>query len=554
MSGPIKKLIGPAKARLQRYIEEASSLLVLRIEEKSSEEDEIHVEEVIAHINTNVSLLERCNRDWSSLLKDLKSEECNKEEKEYQRVADGSEGYIEILMDANEMVVRLQGRLKLIVRAREQLRTKTLPVSKEPVGSIVDPSVSLNSRGYNLEPSSFSSGELGAFNLKVNLPKLQLPIFDGNIQQWQEFWDIFNSAIHEQQTLSAVSKFNYLKSVLKGSALSTIAGIPLTNDNYALAVRLLQEKFGQKEAIVGVLYSRLQNLPKASNKFVDIQRTSEKLLRQLEAQGELINEQRILIQQIIFKYPSEVIVKLEETKEPVVPWSVESLRKAISSYIAVQENVQSYISTNNPNVRGQENVQHYISTNNPNVRGQENVQRYVSTNNPNVRGQSLASRQTRSQSDSQRPFTETNVQRKSAGNQTKASLPCLFCRGCHFTDMCDKFITLAGRKQVLNQQRRCYIFLKVGHVSKDCPSSQKKSCCYCGKKGSHNRCLCPQKFTRQVTENFMTTGCNVPSDGIDATVACTEFVKDTDDSIKLMLLILILLQCCWPLERRYYCR
>ena len=93
--------------------------------------------------------------------------------------------------------------------------------------------------------------------------------------------------------------------MLKGSALSTIVGIPLTNDNYALAVRLLQEKFGQKEAIVVVLYSRLQNLPKAGNKFVDIQRTSEtieKLLRQLEAQGEFKNEQRILIQQIISKY------------------------------------------------------------------------------------------------------------------------------------------------------------------------------------------------------------------------------------------------------------
>ena len=32
----------------------------------------------------------------------------------------------------------------------------------------------------------------------------------------------------------------------------------------------------------------------------------------------------------------------------------------------------------------------------------------------------------------------------------------------------------------------------------------------------------------------MTTGCNVSSDGIDATVACTEFVKDTDDSINIV--------------------
>ena len=49
----------------------------------------------------------------------------------------------------------------------------------------------------------------------------------------------------------------------------------------------------------------------------------------------------------------EVITKLEETKEPVTPWSMKSLRKAICQYITVQENVQRYVSSNNPNVRGQ---------------------------------------------------------------------------------------------------------------------------------------------------------------------------------------------------------
>ena len=50
---------------------------------------------------------------------------------------------------------------------------------------------------------------------------------------------------------------------------------------------------------MGVLYSKLQNLPKANSKFADIQHTSEtieKLLRQLETQGESINEQKVLIQ------------------------------------------------------------------------------------------------------------------------------------------------------------------------------------------------------------------------------------------------------------------
>ena len=43
--------------------------------------------------------------------------------------------------------------------------------------------------------------------------------------------------------MPAVSKFSYLMSVLKGSVLSAIAGIPLTSENCSLVVKLLQERF-----------------------------------------------------------------------------------------------------------------------------------------------------------------------------------------------------------------------------------------------------------------------------------------------------------------------
>ena len=46
MSGPIRKLIGPAKTRLQHYVEEASSLPSSTVEEKTVTEDELQVEEV----------------------------------------------------------------------------------------------------------------------------------------------------------------------------------------------------------------------------------------------------------------------------------------------------------------------------------------------------------------------------------------------------------------------------------------------------------------------------------------------------------------------------
>lgn len=43
------------------------------------------------------------------------------------------------------------------------------------------------------------------------LPKLTMPTFAGDILQWQTFWDSFESAVHDNSSLSDVEKFNYLK-------------------------------------------------------------------------------------------------------------------------------------------------------------------------------------------------------------------------------------------------------------------------------------------------------------------------------------------------------
>ena len=196
----------------------------------------------------------------------MKTEEKAKEEKEYQRVVEGSEGYNEILMEANELVARLETRLKVIARIGQQARAKVL--SERETETTVNPSVRMQPGGYNNTEliTRLISSSLGE-HLRVNLPKLQIPVFDGNLQQWQEFWDIYKATIHEQQTMPAVLKFSYLKSVLKGSALSAIAGIPLTSENYSLVVKLLQERFGRKEAIVESLYFKLQS--ESCNKFAD---------------------------------------------------------------------------------------------------------------------------------------------------------------------------------------------------------------------------------------------------------------------------------------------
>ena len=123
MSGPIQRMIGPANARLLRYLKEAAPLLSVPVEEKTIIERKFQIEELIKRMNTNICLLERCNRDLASLLKEFEGDEWTKEEEEHQKVTEGSEGFIEVLLDAGKNIVHLGARFKIITKSRGQMRT-----------------------------------------------------------------------------------------------------------------------------------------------------------------------------------------------------------------------------------------------------------------------------------------------------------------------------------------------------------------------------------------------------------------------------------------------
>ena len=85
--------------------------------------------------------------------------------------------------------------------------------------------------------------------VRTKLPKLEVPKFNGKLHEWQEFWDSYSSAIHQNDSLEEVDKFTYLRSFLTGQAKSAIAGFALTSANYGAAVELLTKWYGKKTAI-----------------------------------------------------------------------------------------------------------------------------------------------------------------------------------------------------------------------------------------------------------------------------------------------------------------
>ena len=100
-------------------------------------------------------------------------------------------------------------------------------------------------------------------NNKTKLSKLTLPKFAGDPRKWKTWWDSFYSAIHSNEELNGVDKFQYLKSLLEGCTAETISGLPLTISNYKRAVDLLTKPFGSKQqVIISKHIEMLMQLPK----------------------------------------------------------------------------------------------------------------------------------------------------------------------------------------------------------------------------------------------------------------------------------------------------
>ncbi|CAB3997352.1 Hypothetical predicted protein [Paramuricea clavata] len=65
--------------------------------------------------------------------------------------------------------------------------------------------------------------------IRAKLPKLEVKKFGDKLQEWQEFWDSFDSAVNQNEGLADVNKFAYLRSLLIEPARSAISGFALTS-------------------------------------------------------------------------------------------------------------------------------------------------------------------------------------------------------------------------------------------------------------------------------------------------------------------------------------
>ncbi|XP_035228427.1 uncharacterized protein LOC118200575 [Stegodyphus dumicola] len=97
-------------------------------------------------------------------------------------------------------------------------------------------------------------------NKFIRLPKLTISKFFGDSSNWQEFWSQFEAAIHNNDSLSKVNKFSYLKSLLGEIAYNAFSGLSLTHENCDSAIELLINRFGRNYLVINAHMNKLLNL------------------------------------------------------------------------------------------------------------------------------------------------------------------------------------------------------------------------------------------------------------------------------------------------------
>ncbi|XP_058449300.1 uncharacterized protein LOC131429265 [Malaya genurostris] len=99
----------------------------------------------------------------------------------------------------------------------------------------------------------------------VKLPRMNIPTFSGNILDWPSFYDLFDSAVHKNQSLQNSQKLYFLKTNLSGEAGSLISHLRIEDANYAPALAKLKERYDKPLEIAAQHIQRFLGQPTMSS-------------------------------------------------------------------------------------------------------------------------------------------------------------------------------------------------------------------------------------------------------------------------------------------------
>ena len=299
---------------------------------------------------------------------------------------------------------------------------------------------------------------------KVKLPKITLPHFSGNLMKWTTFWDSYESAVHNNRDLTAVDKFNCLKSLLERSAYDAIAGLTLSAANYSEAVEILQKGL---QMIIAKHMETLLNVEAVSSDhhLRDLRRlfdTTESHIRSLKSLGvEATTYGAMLSSVLLAKLPPDLRLLVSRKVSSSEEINIEDLLRLFEEELIARE-------------------------------------RAANPSQAHTQGR-------RSQDRGRQSAVLSGAQAQESGT----GVSCCYCQQQHLSKNCTTVPNVSDRRQILRSSGRCFNCLRKGHIGRTCRSSTK--CQHC--KGRHHTSIC-QAHSQSTEQKREVASLAQPSGGV----------------------------------------
>ena len=295
--------------------------------------------------------------------------------------------------------------------------------------------------------------------LQLGLPEFKVDVFNGNPVDWPEWSLSFRNLVDENPVLTDSQKLGYLKTFLGPEPRSKIYGLLLDGHNYHLAMKTLEDRYGNPALVVEGFIKRVREWPKVRglqdiNSFYT---QVSQLVQMFERMGYTSDLQgKGLLSDLTSKLPVNML---------------ESWGNYVVKHGAGDPNVQLFFE--------------WLSK-------KEEALRYTSLPESVSRNKSQAQVET-----SKRVATLTTQ----VSSKTKH---CVFCQGEHWLDTCTSFLQKSPEERLnwFKTQGRCFNCHKRSHRAGGCFAKVRCSNC----KMSHSTIL-HEALAKHVTCT-KTIGCN----------------------------------------------
>uniref|UniRef100_A0A1I8Q983 Uncharacterized protein n=1 Tax=Stomoxys calcitrans TaxID=35570 RepID=A0A1I8Q983_STOCA len=95
----------------------------------------------------------------------------------------------------------------------------------------------------------------------IELKRIEIPCFNGNVEEWNSFHDLFKEMVDGNSQLCEVQKLYYLKTNLRGETFRLIQHLQVTDANYKAAWELLEKRYNNKRILFTKLVDKILDHP-----------------------------------------------------------------------------------------------------------------------------------------------------------------------------------------------------------------------------------------------------------------------------------------------------